>query len=249
MKFYIYEWFIKDTGEIIYVGKGCNNRYKVKKHNRLFNEIIKRFDCESRIIKFFDNEMDAFNAEFNRINELKNKNQCVCNINKGGYGGQHDLWTDEMRKKYSENNIMKTNSQRKRMSINNPMKNGDISKIVASKKKRKISINNNIFNGLVDASKYYNVSTNTILNWCKRGYDTKGNPCRYFDLNQKEYNFKITNSKKVIIDDIKFSSIKKASEYIGVWPETLIRAIKNNRKCKGHECKYDNQQPSINLND
>lgn len=24
--FYVYEWYIKGTGEIIYVGKGCKNR-------------------------------------------------------------------------------------------------------------------------------------------------------------------------------------------------------------------------------
>lgn len=29
--------------------------------------------------------------------------------------------------------------------------------------------------------------------------------------------------------------------YVGVWPESLIRAIKGNRKCKEHVCKYDDQ--------
>ena len=49
--FYVYEWFIKETNEIIYVGKGCRNRYKCLQHNRIFKEFIKRFNCESRIIK------------------------------------------------------------------------------------------------------------------------------------------------------------------------------------------------------
>lgn len=26
--FYVYEWYIVETGEIFYVGKGCKNRYK-----------------------------------------------------------------------------------------------------------------------------------------------------------------------------------------------------------------------------
>lgn len=30
--FYVYEWYIVDTGEIIYVGKGKGNRYKVRKN-------------------------------------------------------------------------------------------------------------------------------------------------------------------------------------------------------------------------
>lgn len=35
--FYVYEWFIKETNEVIYVGKGKGKRYKVRKHNRLFD--------------------------------------------------------------------------------------------------------------------------------------------------------------------------------------------------------------------
>ena len=39
--FYVYEWFVKETGEVFYVGKGIKNRYKVKKHNKFFNDFIK----------------------------------------------------------------------------------------------------------------------------------------------------------------------------------------------------------------
>ena len=38
--YYVYEWYVKETGEIFYVGKGTKNRYKVKKHNRFFNDFI-----------------------------------------------------------------------------------------------------------------------------------------------------------------------------------------------------------------
>ena len=31
--YYVYEWYNVDTGEILYVGKGTGNRYKVK-HGR-----------------------------------------------------------------------------------------------------------------------------------------------------------------------------------------------------------------------
>lgn len=40
---------------------------------------------------------------------------------------------------------------------------------------------------------------------------------------------------------MKFNSVKEAANYLGVWSETLIRNIKNNKPCKGHICKYDNQ--------
>ena len=109
--FYVYEWYIKETGEIIYVGKGCKNRYKVRKHNRLFNEMIKRYDCESRIVKRFDSEKEAFEYEFERVFQLKCIGQCVCNINKGGAGGVTNWWTDEKREQYSKNNVMKSKEQ------------------------------------------------------------------------------------------------------------------------------------------
>lgn len=61
------------------------------------------------------------------------------------------------------------------------------------------------------------------------------------------YMLKITNSKKVIIDDKVFNSVREGAQYIGVCSETLIRAIKHNRKCKKYIVKYGNQQPSTDL--
>ena len=124
--FYVYEWFIKENDEVIYVGKGCRRRYKVTKHNKFFNDMIKRFDCDSRIIKEFDNEKDAFSYEYERITELKAKGQCVCNIYEGGCGGTTDWWTEDKKQWYSEHNVMKNEAQRKRMSENNPMKNKSV---------------------------------------------------------------------------------------------------------------------------
>lgn len=250
MNFYVYEWFIKDTNEIIYVGKGCKRRYLVKKHNSLFNEFIKRFDCESRIIAYYDTEEKAFVGEFDRINELKAIGQCVCNIYKGGFGGETKSWTTEKREKYSKNNVMKSQKQRERMSKYNPMKNKDIASRVNAKHRKPVYINNVYYAGVKIAANELNVAEITIISWCKKGYDTQGKPCRYADEEQKEYsNIKKTHPKAtvfraVIIDNIKFETVKDGALYIGVASETLIRALKNNKLCKGHLCKYDNQQPS-----
>lgn len=248
--FYVYEWFIKETNEVIYVGKGKGKRYKVRKHNRLFDEMIKRFECESRIIKYFENEEDAFKYEYERIEYMKSVNQCVCNINKGGSGGTISWWDDETRKKYSEQNIMKTLSQRKRMSENNPMKNPQIMKEVARKKMRAVVINGETYESCKSAAEQIGVCDYTIITWCKRGYDTNGNPCRYKDETQKEYpsikktHPKATTPKPVIVNGVRYETVKEGASSIGVCSETLIRAIKSNKKCKGFECRYDNQQPS-----
>lgn len=183
--FYVYEWYIKDTDEVIYVGKGCRNRFKVRKHNCFFNDMIKRFDCDSRIIKYFENEEDAFAYEYDRVKELQSIGQCKCNIYKGGFGGEAKVWTAEKRELYSRNNVMYSKEQRDRMSKQNPMKNPTIAEKVNSQKR-----------------------------------------------------------KSVIVDGIKYGSIKDGANAIGVSLSALAYALKDGRKCKGHECKYDNQQPS-----
>lgn len=172
--FYVYEWFIIETGEIIYVGKGCNHRYKVTKHNKFFNDMIKRYKCESRIIKTFDIEKEAFDYEFQRILELKNIGQCVCNIHNGGFGGTTNWWTDELREKYSENNIMKTNKHRERMKTNNPMSNPDIAEKTNGQKRRKVIIGDVTYNSIKEAKETLGVSYSNLITWNKKGKTPDG---------------------------------------------------------------------------
>lgn len=241
--FYVYAWYNKKTKEIFYVGKGCRDRYKqVRNRNKLFMNYYNNNDCDVKIIKYFDSEQEAFEYEHKHIVRLKKKGQCSCNLDNGGTGGVNFIWTDEMREYKSEYNPMKASKHRKRMSKNNPMKDENISMIVGEKHKRKIVINGTVYAGTIDASRKIGVATNTILNWCKRGYDTNGNPCRYYDEEQKEYTYKKSSSRPVFVDDIRFESVKEAAKYLGInYSESLIRAIKANRKFKGHICRYDNQ--------
>lgn len=244
--FYVYEWFIVSTGEIIYVGKGHKNRYKVRKHNRLFNEMIKRFDCESRIVKEFDSESDAFKYEDERIIELKKVGQCVCNIHRGGFGGEVGWWDSKKREDYSKHNIMKSEMQRKRMSENNPMKDRKTSQKVAETKKRKIVIGEKIYPGLIDVTREYGVTQNAIFYWLERGYTPDYKPCYYFGDAKPNFLIKnhACNKKPVIVDGIRFETVKDAISYTGGYAGNLINAIKKGKTYKGHECKYDNQQPS-----
>lgn len=183
--FYVYEWFIKETNEIIYVGKGTKNRYKVKKHNQLFNEMIKRFDCDSRIIREFDNEKDAFEYEYQKINELWKINQCVCNIYKGGMGGTIDWWTKEKRDWYSENNCMKSEKQRERMSKNNPMKDENIAKIVGIKHRKPFYIGEKEFQTLQEASDFYKVKIQSVKYWLNKGHN-KTEKCFYKNIKDNQ---------------------------------------------------------------
>jgi hypothetical protein len=249
--FYVYEWFVKESGEVFYVGKGTKNRYKVKKHNKFFNDFITRCECESRIIKTFDNEQDAFAYEFERVNELKAKGQCVCNIYQGGLGGTTSWWTDEMRDNYSKNNVMKSGKQRKRMSENNPMKNKEVSEKVKKKNKRKVCVGEKVYDGVIDVAKEYGIKDTAIQYWLQRGYSSDLKPCYYYGEKVPEIKLKnhITNTKKVYVDDVLFNTVKEAAKSINTDPSVLIRSLKENRPCKGHICRYDNQQPSQTKSD
>lgn len=249
--FYVYEWFIVETGEVFYVGKGCRDRYKSKSHrNKLFDEFVNRFNCSSRIVNRFKSEDDAFTYEKERIAKLKRDGLCVCNLDGGGKGGMNFVWTDEMREYKSKYNPMKAANQRERMSIRNPMKNPDVARENGKAKRRPVVINGINYPGVKVAALEIGVCELSIVKWCKRGYDTDGNPCRYADEPQKKYpdskrtHPKAANHKAVIIDGVRYETVKDAAKAIGVWSESIIRSIQSGRRCKGHICRYDNQQPS-----
>lgn len=203
MEFYVYEWYIKDTNEIIYVGKGSKKRYLSKQHNQLFKEFIKRFECKSRIVKYFKDEKDAYYFEYIYIEELKSKSQCVCNINKGGSGGggsfnkSIDRWTFDERKKYSEKNVMKDIKQRERMLKNNPMKNKEYSLKNGLLHRKPIFIGNAKFNSITEASKYFNTPKTTICDWCRKGYFRKNKNIKCGYVNQQPSH---ENSDKSIVE-------------------------------------------------
>lgn len=253
--FYVYEWFIKETGEVIYVGKGSNKRYLSKQHNSVFKELIRRFNCGSRIVSEYEKEEDAFQKEFDYINELKAKGQCVCNIHKGGYGGgssngKTKRWTKEERQKYSEYNIMKSAQQRQRMSENNPMKNPRTVEKVNSQKRIPIIVGNKKYQSAKSLAKDYNKTENAVREWAKKGYTPFGEKCFYEKDGEKE-NWKelyehrhSTNNIKIIIDNKLFNSYADACIYLNTNWRRLKKYISENKPIDGHICMYANQQPS-----
>lgn len=186
--FYVYEWYIVETGEIIYVGKGCGRRYKVRKHNRFFNDMIRRYNCASRIVEKFENEKDAFDYEYTYIRTLKENGQCVCNIYDGGTGGTVSWWTDEIRTRYSEKNVMKSEMQRNRMKLNNPMKDPSVALKTNGQKRRKVTIDGTTYCSIKEAAEKYGVNNYTILSWCSKGISPNGKTCSIEP--QKQYRHK-----------------------------------------------------------
>lgn len=246
--YYVYEWYIVKTGEIIYVGKGTRHRYKVRKHNKLFNEMIKRFECESRIVKEFETEKEAFDFEYIRINELREQKQCVCNIRDGGYGGTVDWWTDDLRRQYSEKNVMKSEEQRKRMSEHNPMKDKKIAEKTNSKKRKAVIIGNKEYSSVHDARESLGVCSETIASWCNKGINQKGEKCRYKNSPQKIFTDKRYNkggSKPVIFKNIRYECVKDFAMETGISETTAHVWLTRGFNPKGEPCRYENDTRNL----
>lgn len=242
-KYYVYEWYNVDTNEVFYVGKGCGKRaYDIKHRNHKFNEYYNTHNTNVRILFSELSENEAFQKEKEVYNDYLEKGYTLCNLMECGQGGLGQIWTDEMRKYWSEHNPMKEPEQIERMIKENPMKNKEIALKSGQKHKRAVIINGVYYDGLSDAAKIYNITPEGIAYWCKKGKNSKGEICEYAD--KKETKSK-TRSKPVIIDGKLYESIAQGARAINENKSCLARYLQLGKKeFKGHTCEYANQQPS-----
>ena len=83
--YYIYIWYIKDTGEVFYVGRGHGNRYKtLKKRTKFFHNYFDNYDCESRIVKDGLTEEESIQEESEMISYYRSLGMAKANIHNGG---------------------------------------------------------------------------------------------------------------------------------------------------------------------
>lgn len=107
--FYVYEWFNTDSGEVFYVGKGKNSRYKnVKQRNTYFINYYNKHKCDVRKVKEGLTEEDAFNLEIKLIADYKAIGECKCNLTNGGEGSTYDdgTWNHLFRSLQYSHDIM-----------------------------------------------------------------------------------------------------------------------------------------------
>ena len=240
--FYVYEWYNKDNDFVFYVGKGCGNRYKsVQKRNKKFKEYINKNKCDVRIIASFDIEKKAFEYEHQRICELKHIGQANCNLDNGGKGGPHFVWTDEMREYKSVFNPMKDVKQRKRMSKHNPMKNPKVVEKVRTSKCKSVVVGTKEFSSIVEAALYFNVRQTTVIKWCKKGINPDHELCKYKNSEQVEFKGKRYNHggcREVIFNGKIFETPADIAEELGLHPSTVSKWAKRGYAPNGVECRY-----------
>lgn len=103
-EYYVYEWYIIDTNEVFYVGKGKNFRYRdIKNRNKFFKDMYSSHNCMVR--KVYENltEEEAFEKEIELIKYYKtNTNFRLTNQTDGGDGVSGWKPSQEFREKQSK---------------------------------------------------------------------------------------------------------------------------------------------------
>lgn len=85
--FYVYEYFIKETDEVFYVGKGRKNRYReLHNRNKYFNNVMEKYDCDVRLIHERLTNEEACLKEKELIQKRWDIGQARCNFTAGGTG-------------------------------------------------------------------------------------------------------------------------------------------------------------------
>ncbi len=76
--FYVYEWFIKSTGEIFYIGKGRGNRSKVLHGaDSMAERIRSTYDTDVIIVKSDLSELEALQLEASEIKRILNETDYI----------------------------------------------------------------------------------------------------------------------------------------------------------------------------
>lgn len=86
-RFYVYEYFIVDTEEIFYVGKGTGKRFKqLNNRSEYFKSIHSKYECGVRIVYTDLTNEESCEKERQRIKELKDIGMARANFTEGGTG-------------------------------------------------------------------------------------------------------------------------------------------------------------------
>ena len=102
--YYVYIWYIVDTGEVFYVGKGKNGRYRhLYNRNKYFKDMYSSHNCDVR--KIYENltEAEAFEKEKETIKWYReNTNFRLTNQTDGGDGTSGWQPSEEFKAKQSK---------------------------------------------------------------------------------------------------------------------------------------------------
>lgn len=103
-EYYVYIWYIVDTNEVFYVGKGKGRRYKqISGRNKFFTDMYESHNCEAK--KVYENltEQEAFQKEREVVRWYKeNTSYRLTNQTDGGEGSSGWIPPKDFRDKQSQ---------------------------------------------------------------------------------------------------------------------------------------------------
>lgn len=201
-KYYIYEWFNIDTGEVFYVGSGSGNRWIVTRRNNLFNNYYHNNNCAVKKVEEGLTRKEARKKEEELTNKYKDIGWCLCNINIGAKlseetrkkiskttSGEKAYWygkqlSEETKQKLSEAHLGKILSKETKKK----MSEARFGKTLSEETKQKISEANgkqtiqltktgefvNKYNSATDASQQTSIHLSNITECCRGGRKAAG---------------------------------------------------------------------------
>lgn len=102
--FYVYIWYVENTNEIFYVGKGKGKRYKqIARRNKFFTDMYNTHKCKVEIIFDHLTEKEAFDLEIEIIHLVRTyTNDRLTNQSDGGEGNTGYIPSNETKIKMSK---------------------------------------------------------------------------------------------------------------------------------------------------
>lgn len=245
-KYYVYEWFIKETGEVFYIGKGCGGRWKTKKReNRFFMNMSETHNCDVRKIKDGLTEDEAFQLEIETIKYYReNTSNRLTNICDGGdnppilSGEESPTKRLEVRNKISKSNKKVYSDPKVRNEISKRMKefySSDTGKEKASIRSKKIMSNKNVVSKISQSNKIHH---NT------EKFKEKHSLIMKEAYLSEQVRIKVTGSNNGASRRVsqysldgkfikEYNTLKEADEDTGISFKNISKAVRGHRKTAG----------------
>lgn len=244
-KYYVYEWYIKNTGEVFYVGKGTGQRWKVRKReNRYFVLMLNSHECDVRKVKENLTELEAFNLEIELIAYYReNTNFRLTNIQDGGdnppkfYGDDSPTKRPEVRKKIGLSNKLVYASPKRKREISERMQkfySTPEGKRIASERSKLIMSNPEVRQKISSSSKSFYTQEKRM----------KQSEIMKNIYENKEVREKITGKNNGASRRVsqynkdgdfiaEYNTLKEAEENTGISFKNISKAVRGHRKTAG----------------
>ena len=105
-EYYVYMYYVVDTNEVFYIGKGKGNRAYTGKRNKFCEDMKNTHNWAVKILDEGLSESESFELEMEYIKEFREGNR-LTNQTDGGDGTSGYIMTDEAKKKISKSSIKK----------------------------------------------------------------------------------------------------------------------------------------------